>query len=119
MITKLGQRVIECKHLSGMHRGQLEIIPRIKLFSDSAEFPFTFARVQFPIRPAFAMTVNKSQVLARCYWRLLHFSVFRAKRSRKWALIFAIRYSRMGSYTLLSLACAPDKVSRFSPKLEL
>lgn len=65
MITKLGQRVIECKHLSGIQQGQLELIPRIKLFSDSTEFPFTFARVQFPLRPAFAMTINKSQVPAK------------------------------------------------------
>lgn len=62
MVTKLGRRVIECKHLNGIFKGQLELLPRIKLFSDSADFPFTFARTQFPIRPAFAMSINKSQV---------------------------------------------------------
>ncbi|KAH7712768.1 ATP-dependent DNA helicase PIF1, partial [Aphelenchoides avenae] len=61
MVTKLGKRVIECEHLNGPRSGGHELIPRIKLFSDATELPFVFARTQFPIRPAFAMSINKSQ----------------------------------------------------------
>jgi hypothetical protein len=36
-------------------------IPRIKFISDNSVLPFTFARKQFPLRLAYAMTINKSQ----------------------------------------------------------
>jgi hypothetical protein len=36
-------------------------IPRIKLISDNSGLPFTFARKQFLLRLAYAMTINKSQ----------------------------------------------------------
>jgi ATP-dependent DNA helicase PIF1 len=36
-------------------------IPRIKLFSKDGDLPYTLERVQFPVRPCFAITVNKSQ----------------------------------------------------------
>jgi ATP-dependent DNA helicase PIF1 len=35
-------------------------VPRVTLTTDDA-FPFVLRRRQFPIRPAFAMTINKSQ----------------------------------------------------------
>ncbi len=34
---------------------------RIKFISDNRGLPFTFARKQFPLQLAYAMTVNKSQ----------------------------------------------------------
>uniref|UniRef100_A0A0N5BU38 Herpes_Helicase domain-containing protein n=1 Tax=Strongyloides papillosus TaxID=174720 RepID=A0A0N5BU38_STREA len=37
------------------------LIPRIVLYSSEGEFPFTLAKKQFPVRLAFAMTINKSQ----------------------------------------------------------
>lgn len=40
--------------------GQVVQIPRIKLRTKDSD-PMTFERKQFPLRPAFAMTVNKSQ----------------------------------------------------------
>jgi ATP-dependent DNA helicase PIF1 len=36
-------------------------IPRIKFISNNSNLPFTFARKQFPLRLAYAMTINKSQ----------------------------------------------------------
>ncbi len=36
-------------------------IPRISLSPSESLFPFRLRRRQFPIRPAFAMTINKSQ----------------------------------------------------------
>lgn len=37
------------------------IIPRINLHYDEDDMPFKFERRQFPLIPAFAMTINKSQ----------------------------------------------------------
>ena len=37
------------------------LIPRIMLRSKDREFPFEWSRRQFPVRVAFAMTINKSQ----------------------------------------------------------
>ena len=37
-------------------------IPRLSItLSDNERLPFTLCRRQFPVRPAFAMTINKSQ----------------------------------------------------------
>ncbi|KAI2500063.1 helicase [Fragilaria crotonensis] len=36
-------------------------IPRIALLSPQDELPFVFKRRQFPVQPAYAMTINKSQ----------------------------------------------------------
>ncbi|KAK1929730.1 ATP-dependent DNA helicase PIF1 [Phytophthora citrophthora] len=49
--------------MSGTRRGQRVFIPRIMFLSDDEdkEFPFTLRRKQFPVVPAFAMTINKAQ----------------------------------------------------------
>jgi ATP-dependent DNA helicase PIF1 len=36
-------------------------IPHMKFISDNSDLPFTFARKQFPLWLAYAMTINKSQ----------------------------------------------------------
>jgi len=46
---------------TGTRKGQRVIIPRISLIPSDSDFPVTFKRRQFPIKPAFAMTINKSQ----------------------------------------------------------
>ena len=38
-----------------------QLIPRITLRPKDREFPFEWSRRQFPVRVAFAMTINKSQ----------------------------------------------------------
>jgi hypothetical protein len=62
LITRLGDRVIEGKILTGNHAGDTVLIPRIALTSQSTNgLPFTLRRIQFPLRLAFGMTINKSQ----------------------------------------------------------
>ena len=54
--------MIQGKILTGKHRGETAFIPRISLdTAPSAGLPFTLRRRQFPVRLAFAMTINKAQ----------------------------------------------------------
>lgn len=58
-IIDLSPRLIEATILKGKYRGENVFIPRIPMIPN--DLPFTFKRLQFPVRLAFAMTINKSQ----------------------------------------------------------
>ena len=60
-ILQMHDRLLECEILTGLHKGNIEMIPRILCTSDPGRYPFSFSRRQFPVRPCFAMTINKSQ----------------------------------------------------------
>ena len=61
-VVRISQRIVECEILGGKYAGNMIIIPRIPLSSSSTEdLPFDFRRTQFPLRLAFAMTINKAQ----------------------------------------------------------
>lgn len=61
-IEQLGQWSILAKIATGPGKGTCILLPRITLTpSDSQRIPFRFSRRQFPIRPAWAMTINKAQ----------------------------------------------------------
>ncbi|KAF2346423.1 DNA helicase, partial [Trinorchestia longiramus] len=49
------------KILTGSKKGEHAFIPRINLVPSDTNLPFNFCRRQFPLIPAFAMTINKSQ----------------------------------------------------------
>lgn len=57
----LQRRVIEAVVITGAHQGTRVFIPRITLSPATHELPFTLKRLQFPVRLAFGMTINKSQ----------------------------------------------------------
>eukprot|EP00798_Chlamydomonas_sp_ICE-L_P018284 gene18284-24740_t len=62
IVEELRNQLIVAKIVTGSHAGETVCIPRIPLTSsDSKQNPIIFTRRQFPIRPAFAMTINKSQ----------------------------------------------------------
>ena len=61
IVIRLGHRVIEVEIASGVNKGKCVLIPRITLIPSETQFPFTLKRRQFPIRPCFAMTMNKAQ----------------------------------------------------------
>jgi ATP-dependent DNA helicase PIF1 len=62
IITKLTPRLIQAKVATGAKKVTLVCIPRITFIpSDAAHYPFTLNRLQFPVRAAYAMTINKSQ----------------------------------------------------------
>lgn len=58
-LTKLMKYVVEARIITGCGAGETVLIPRIPLIP--TDYQFKWRRLQFPIRPCFAMTVNKSQ----------------------------------------------------------
>ena len=63
IIEAVKKRVLICRIVTGRKEriGTRVIIPRIKLQSAKGELPCTLTRLQFPVRVAFGMTINKSQ----------------------------------------------------------
>ena len=61
IVLHLQQHVIDSLICTGRHSGKRVLIPRITLSPSDTGFPFTLRRRQFPVRPAFSMTINKSQ----------------------------------------------------------
>uniref|UniRef100_A0A0L8GR85 DNA helicase Pif1-like 2B domain-containing protein n=1 Tax=Octopus bimaculoides TaxID=37653 RepID=A0A0L8GR85_OCTBM len=56
----LHNHLTEVEVANGTHAGIRIMIPRIPL-TTTKEYPFSFSRKQFPVKPAFGMTSNKSQ----------------------------------------------------------
>ena len=61
IIRRLHNTVLDAELISGDKSGRRVLIPRIKLAPSDPNLPFTLERCQFPIRLAYAMTINKSQ----------------------------------------------------------
>ncbi len=61
ILTCFCHHVLECRLLSGNNAGKTVFIPPITINADTAELPIAFSHHQFPVRLAFAMTINKSQ----------------------------------------------------------
>jgi ATP-dependent DNA helicase PIF1 len=62
IVIQLMQHVIEVEVATGLTKGQRVFIPRLSIIlSDIERMPFTLRHRQFPMRPAFAMTINKAQ----------------------------------------------------------
>lgn len=62
IVRALSPHVIQAEIVTGAFIGRNVLIPRIPLMpSDNDMLPFKFTRRQFPVRAAFAMTINKSQ----------------------------------------------------------
>ncbi|XP_051778563.1 uncharacterized protein LOC114645592 [Erpetoichthys calabaricus] len=59
-VTTIHQNVLECKTIAAA-TSQTVLIPWISLTPSDSNLPFTFTRRQFPVRLAFAMTINKAQ----------------------------------------------------------
>ncbi len=61
IVRRFTMRVVEVKIIIGKWAGNVAFIPRIKFIYDNNGLPLTFARKQFPLRLAYAMTINKFQ----------------------------------------------------------
>lgn len=58
-ITHLGRNIIKAIITTGIAKGENVLIPRIPIIP--INLPFQFERVQFPLKGAFALTINKAQ----------------------------------------------------------
>jgi len=58
---KFFHKIIHAEIAVGAYSGQQVYITRMPLTPSDTDLPFAMKRIQFPIRPAFAMTINKSQ----------------------------------------------------------
>ncbi|KAF7372308.1 ATP-dependent DNA helicase [Mycena venus] len=63
VIRRMSDRVLEAEILGGQHNGEVVFIPRITLTpsGSTTDFSFILSRLQFPIRLAFAISINKAQ----------------------------------------------------------
>jgi ATP-dependent DNA helicase PIF1 len=61
IVRRVGTRVITCQIAVGDHAGSTALIPRVITCPSDDKYPFPFQRLQFPLQPAFALTINKSQ----------------------------------------------------------
>jgi hypothetical protein len=62
IVVKLMQHIIDAEIATGPDKGRCIFIPRLSITpSDTERMPFILRRRQFPLRPAFAMTINKAQ----------------------------------------------------------
>jgi len=60
-VYRMSPNVIEVILINGPAAGKHALIPRIPLIPSDSDLPFQFRRLQFPLRPCFAMTINKAQ----------------------------------------------------------
>jgi hypothetical protein len=61
LITRLDAVTFEGRILAGDYKGTVHTIPRMPVPSIEGDLPWILTRYQLPVRPCFAMTVNKSQ----------------------------------------------------------
>lgn len=60
-IIQMMDKVIKVEILTGSNIGTHHFIPRIKLIPSDSTLPFEMSRMQFPIKLAYAITINKAQ----------------------------------------------------------
>jgi hypothetical protein len=61
IVQRFMMRVVEVEIITCKGAGNVVFISRIKFISDNNGLPFTFAKKQFPLWLAYAMTIIKSQ----------------------------------------------------------
>ena len=61
IILNLHDSIIEAVIATGSFAGNRIFIPRIPMMPSDTTLPFQLTRKQFPVRPCFAITANKSQ----------------------------------------------------------
>ena len=61
IIKRMYNLFLDAQILTGRAEGHRVFIPKMNLVPSDIDLPFSFCRVQFPLRLAYAMTINKSQ----------------------------------------------------------
>ncbi|KAG2223615.1 hypothetical protein INT45_009974 [Circinella minor] len=60
-VTALYDHIIGVRRIDQGYDGDEYFLPRINMYTTEGEYPFILCRRQFPVRAAFAMTINKAQ----------------------------------------------------------
>ena len=61
IIRKFQKSFLEVEISIGKYKGKRFYIPRLNITPTDLDLPLDLKRIQFPIRSAFAMTINKAQ----------------------------------------------------------
>ena len=61
IVKRMFNLFLDVEFLTGQSQGKRVFIPKMTLIPSDTDLPFRLRRVQFPIRLAYAMTINKSQ----------------------------------------------------------
>ena len=61
IVRAISRIALDVEFAVGDFQGTRVYIPRIKMSPSDDVLPFKFTRLQFPVRPAFAISINKSQ----------------------------------------------------------
>ena len=61
ILKTLHDKIIDVEIATGTHAGKRHLLPKTPMTPPDTGLPFVFRRLQFPIKPAFAITINKSQ----------------------------------------------------------
>jgi len=61
IVRRATNHVIEAEIAQGANSGDRVLIPKLDMSSNDPSMPVKFTRRQFPVKPCFAMTINKSQ----------------------------------------------------------
>jgi len=61
VVIQMTNRVVEIRLITGDCAGSTFFVPRVKMETSQGDIPFTMSRLQFPLRLAFSMSINKSQ----------------------------------------------------------
>ena len=93
--------LLECSIAGGEFNRRKVLIPRITTKPKDREFPFEWSRRQFPVRVAFAMTINKSQGQT-----LLNVGVWLSDTCFAHGQLY-VAVSRVGSPSSIKLAIRP------------
>lgn len=105
-LIHMSANVLKVKIIHGKFAETVHFIPRIPLHSDISDNFFIFTRRQFPVRLAFAMTINKSQGQTFDYVGLdLRTSVFGHGQ-------LYVALSRVRSAKKISILIPDDQISR-------
>lgn len=104
LLRRISDRVLEAAILGGDHDGEVVFIPRITLTPSgkNTEYTFLLKRRQFPIRLAFAISINKAQGQSVTHVGLdLRVPVFTHGQ-------LYVAFSRVTSHSRIKVLLSPD-----------